>query len=284
MGTLYVVSTPIGNLEDVTHRAARVLTEVDRVLAEDTRRTGKLLRHIGAGVRMTSLHAHNEASRRPRVLDWLEAGLNVALVSDAGTPLISDPGARIVQAALEAGHSVVPVPGPSAVLAALVASGLSAERFTFLGFLPRRGAERRRLLQRLSIAEETTVLFESPERLAALLADLEEACGGDRPAAVSRELTKLHETTVRGTISELRGYYESSAPRGEVTVVVAGALSRARQPELEREQSDQDTARALAKSLLESGEAPSSAARELARRLDVPRNLAYQIVQEAKDA
>src|SRR5688500_3114100 len=136
MGTLYIVSTPIGNLEDVTHRAARVLGEVDRVLAEDTRRTGKLLRHLGAGVRMTSLHAHNEASRRPRVLDWLEAGLNVALVSDAGTPLISDPGARIVQAALEAGHPVVPVPGPSAVLAALVASGLSAERFTFMGFLP----------------------------------------------------------------------------------------------------------------------------------------------------
>jgi 16S rRNA (cytidine1402-2'-O)-methyltransferase len=279
MGTLYVVSTPIGNLEDVTHRAARVLTEADRVLAEDTRRTGKLLRHVGAEARMTSLHAHNEASRRPRVLDWLEAGLNVALVSDAGTPLISDPGARIVQAALEAGHSVVPIPGPSAVLAALVASGLSAERFTFMGFLPRRGAERRRLLQRLSQAEETTVLFESPERLAALLADLEEACGGERLSAVSRELTKLHESTIRGTISQMRGYYDSSPPRGEVTVVVAGG-----QPEVDREQSDQDAARALARSLLESGEAPSSAARELARRLNVPRNQAYQIVQEAKDA
>jgi 16S rRNA (cytidine1402-2'-O)-methyltransferase len=184
-----------------------------------------------------------------------------------------------VQAALEAGHSVVPIPGPSAVLAALVASGLSAERFTFMGFLPRRGAERRRLLQRLSQAEETTVLFESPERLAALLADLEEACGGERLSAVSRELTKLHESTIRGTISQMRGYYDSSPPRGEVTVVVAGG-----QPEVDREQSDQDAARALARSLLESGEAPSSAARELARRLNVPRNQAYQIVQEAKDA
>ena len=141
MGTLFVVSTPIGNLEDLTRRAERVLSEVPHVLAEDTRRTATLLRHLGVRPEMTSLHAHNEASRRDRVLAWLENGEDVALVSDAGTPLVSDPGARIVQAALGAGHEVVPVPGASAVLAALVASGLSADRFSFLGFLPRRGGQ-----------------------------------------------------------------------------------------------------------------------------------------------
>lgn len=279
MGTLYIVSTPIGNLEDVTRRAARVLCEVDRVLAEDTRRTGQLLSHLGADVRMTSLHAHNEASRKGRVLGWLAEGLEVALVSDAGTPLVSDPGARIVQAALEAGHAVVPIPGPSAVLAGLVASGLSAERFAFLGFVPRRGPERRRLLARVARSEETIVLFESPERLEALLADLAVSCGEDRRVAVGRELTKLHESTVRGTLSEVRGYYDEHPPRGEVTVVVQAAPSMSEPAGV-----SVDSARELARSLLNDGAVPSQAARELARRLDMPRNLAYQIVQEAKEA
>jgi 16S rRNA (cytidine1402-2'-O)-methyltransferase len=278
MGTLFVVSTPIGNLEDVTRRAERVLLEADHVLAEDTRRTGKLMRHVGAGAPMTSLHAHNEAARRSRVLGWLEEGHKVALVSDAGTPLISDPGARIVQAALEAGHEIVPIPGPSAVLAALVASGLPAERFTFVGFLPRRGAERRQLLSRVAKAEETFVLFESPERLTVLLSELEEACGGERRLAVARELTKLHEATVRGTLSNVRRYYEDNPVRGEVTVVVEAA------PQLdETGPADRESARTLARSLLDAGAPPSRAARELASRLDMPRNLAYQIVQEAKN-
>jgi 16S rRNA (cytidine1402-2'-O)-methyltransferase len=278
MGTLYIVSTPIGNLEDVTRRAARVLGEVDHVLAEDTRRTGQLLSHLGADVRMTSLHAHNEASRRERVLGWLAEGLEVALVSDAGTPLVSDPGARIVQAALEAGHAVVPIPGPSAVLAGLVASGLSAERFAFLGFVPRRGPERRRLMARVARSEETVVLFESPERLEALLADLAVSCGEDRKVAVGRELTKLHESTVRGTLSEVRGYYDEHPPRGEVTVVVQAAPAGSEPAGV-----SEGSARELARSLLKDGAAPSQAARELARRLDMPRNLAYQIVQEAKE-
>jgi 16S rRNA (cytidine1402-2'-O)-methyltransferase len=279
MGTLYVVSTPIGNLEDVTRRAARVLCEVDHVLAEDTRRTGQLLSHLGADVRMTSLHAHNEASRKERVLGWLADGLAVALVSDAGTPLVSDPGARIVQAALEAGHAVVPIPGPSAVLAALVASGLPTERFTFLGFLPRRGPERRQGLARVARSEETIVLFESPERLGALLADLAVSCGEGRRVAVARELTKIHESTVRGTLSEVGSYYDEHPPRGEVTVVVQAAP-----PESDASRVNEDSARDLARSLLKEGAPPSLAARELARRLDMPRNLAYQIVQETKDA
>lgn len=278
MGTLFVVSTPIGNLEDITRRGERVLGSAEHVLAEDTRRTGKLLEHLGIKAKLTSLHAHNEASRAPRVLEWLEAGREVALVSDAGTPLLSDPGARIVQAALEAGHDVVPIPGPSAVLAALVASGLPAEQFAFLGFVPRRGTERRRVLERVAGSEETVVLFESAERLGALLEALEGVCGGERRLAVARELTKLHETTWRGTLAEARRYYGEKA-RGEITVVVEAApLPNVPGP------AEQEVARELARALLEEGSSPSRAAREVANRLKLPRNLAYEIVQETKRA
>ena len=278
MGKLFVVSTPIGNLEDLTRRAERVLSEVPHVLAEDTRRTSVLLRHIGVTSELTSLHAHNEASRKARVLDWLRRGESVALVTDAGTPLVSDPGARIVQAALDAGHEVVAIPGASAVLTALVTSGLPAERFTFLGFLPRRGGERDRLLDRIAVSEDTAVLFESPERLVGLLKDLEEVCGPERRVAVGRELTKVHESVVRGTLAEASRYYEDSAPRGEVTVVLEGASAR-ESPDVV----DQEAARALARALLADGASPSRAAKEIAKRLSLPRNLAYDVVQEAKE-
>jgi 16S rRNA (cytidine1402-2'-O)-methyltransferase len=277
MGKLFVVSTPIGNLEDVTRRAERVLAESAHVLAEDTRRTGRLLEHLGVDAKLLSLHAHNEASRRARVLEWLAAGEDVALVSDAGTPLVSDPGARIVQAALDAGHEVFPIPGASAVLAALVVSGLPSERFSFLGFPARRGPERRRLLERVAGADETVVLFESPERLEDLLRDLEEACGGDRRVAVARELTKLHESVVRGTLTDARHYYEGRAVRGEVTLVVESAPVQ-----LAPDEADEEAARALARALMSEGASPSHAAREVARRLNLPRNLAYEVVQEAK--
>jgi 16S rRNA (cytidine1402-2'-O)-methyltransferase len=277
VGKLFVVSTPIGNLQDLTKRAERVLAEARHILAEDTRRTGTLLRHLDVKTEMTSLHAHNEASRRDRVLEWLAAGEDVALVSDAGTPLVSDPGARIVHAALEAGHEVVPIPGPSAVLAALVVSGLPADRFTFLGFLPRRGAERRSLLERIARSDETVVLFESPERLVDLLGDLEGACGGERRVAVGREMTKLHESVVRGTLAETRSYYEDRPPRGEVTVVVAAAS-----PPVVGEAS-REAATELARALLAEGSTPSRVAKEVAERLQMPRNLAYEVVQEAKE-
>jgi 16S rRNA (cytidine1402-2'-O)-methyltransferase len=200
MGTLFVVATPIGNLEDVTLRALRVLREADLLLAEDTREVRKLLGRHGIAARPVSLHAHNEARREAEALAALEAGGKVALVSDAGTPLVSDPGERLVAAAVAAGHAVEAVPGASAVLAALVVAGLPAERFTFVGFLPRRGAERERLLARLRDARETLVFFESPRRLAATLRELAERLG-DRRAAVARELTNRFAEGVRGEVT-----------------------------------------------------------------------------------
>jgi 16S rRNA (cytidine1402-2'-O)-methyltransferase len=221
MGTLYLVATPIGNLEDVTLRALRVLREADRVLAEDTRRTRVLLERHGIATRPRSLHAHNEAARTREVLEALAGGAAVALVSDAGTPLVSDPGAALVAAAVAAGHAVVPVPGASAVLSALTVSGLPAARFTFLGFLPRKAGPRDALLARHRASPETLVVFESPRRLGATLRALEAALG-DRRACVARELTKLHEEAVRGRLSELAERFPTAA-RGEVTLVVEGA-------------------------------------------------------------
>ncbi|RIL00042.1 MAG: 16S rRNA (cytidine(1402)-2'-O)-methyltransferase, partial [Proteobacteria bacterium] len=215
MGTLYLVATPIGNLEDVTLRALRVLREADVVLAEDTRRTRVLLDRHAIAARPRSLHEHNEASRTAELLDALAAGKSVALVSDAGTPLVSDPGERLAAAAIAAGHAVVPVPGASAVLAALVASGLPAALFTFLGFLPRKAGERDRLLAGLRERRETLVLFESPRRVGATLRALAAALGGERRASVARELTKLHEEHVRGPLAELAERFAEGA-RGEV--------------------------------------------------------------------
>ena len=225
MGTLRLVATPIGNLEDVTGRALRVLREADLVLAEDTRRTRVLLDRYGIAARPRSLHAHNEAAREREVLEALAAGRDVALVSDAGTPLVSDPGERLVAAALAAGHRVEAVPGPSAVLAALAASGLPAAPFAFLGFLPRRAGERDALLRGWRDRRETLVLFESPRRLGGALRALAAALG-DRPAAVARELTKLHEEIARGSLSALAERFGEGA-RGEVTVVIGGATGGA---------------------------------------------------------
>lgn len=254
-GTLHIVATPIGNLEDVTLRALRVLAEADLVLAEDTRHTRILLDRHGIAARPLSLHSHNEAARIERVLAALSEGRSVALVSDAGTPLVSDPGERLVAAAIEAGHAVSPIPGASAVPAALSASGLPASPFTFLGFLPRKAGERRALLARLRGAPETLVFFESPRRLPATLAHLAEGLG-DRPACVARELTKLHEELARGSLAELAARFADGA-RGEVTVVVAGAEAADERPLSE---ADLD---ARIREALASGES----ARDLAARL-----------------
>jgi 16S rRNA (cytidine1402-2'-O)-methyltransferase len=220
-GSLYLVATPIGNLEDVTLRALRVLREASLVLAEDTRRTRILLERHGIGARPVSLHTHNEAARCEAVLAALAAGRDVALVSDAGTPLVSDPGERLVTAAIEGGFAVVPVPGASAVLAALAASGLPPLPFAFVGFPPRRAGARDALFTSYRSRPETLVLFESPHRTAATLRALAGALG-DRPACVARELTKLHEEFARGTLSELAERF-AAGTRGEVTIVVAGA-------------------------------------------------------------
>ncbi len=276
MARLYVVSTPIGNLDDLTQRAADVLRAVDRILAEDTRRTRILTRHYAIDTPLVSAHEHNEAARAEELVAWLDAGDDVALVSDAGTPLFSDPGHRLVARALEAGHDVVPVPGPSAVLAALVASGFEPVPFTFLGFVPKAGAGRRDTLEAVAAAEHATVLFESPHRLVRLLRDLVEVCGPGRRVAVARELTKVHEEVVRDSLAGAVDWFADGDVKGEVVVVVDGA--RAVGADV-----DVDAVRALAGALLGEGLRPSAAAREVAKRLRVPRNRVYEIVQSLKE-
>jgi 16S rRNA (cytidine1402-2'-O)-methyltransferase len=220
MGTLFLVATPIGHLEDMTLRALRVLREAELVLAEDTRRTRILLERHAIAARPLSLHAHNEAARIARVLAVLAAGGSAALVSDAGTPLVSDPGERLVAAAIAAGHAVVAVPGASAVLAALSVAGLPAAQFTFAGFLPRRARARDAWLEAWRERQETLVLFESPRRVGETLLRMAEILG-ERPACVARELTKLHEEVARGSLRELATRFAKGA-RGEVTIVVGG--------------------------------------------------------------
>jgi len=274
---LYVVSTPIGNLGDITHRAAEILRGADVVLAEDTRRTSILLRHLDVHTRLLSAHEHNEAARADTVVAMLGEGKAVALVSDAGTPLLSDPGARIVRRAVDAGFKVVPIPGASALLAALVASGIEAETFAFLGFPPRKGPERVELLDEVGASPRATVLYESPNRVAALLEDLAGACGPDRRVAVARELTKLHEELVRGTLAEAAAHFAAREVLGEIVVVVAG---RPRDEAAEGEV-DALAARSIAQALLAQGQTPSGVAKELRRRLGIARNEAYRIAQEA---
>lgn len=225
MGTLYLVATPIGNLEDITLRALRVLREVGLIVAEDTRHTRKLLTHHRIHARLLSYHEHNKAARLGQILEMLGRD-DAALVSDAGTPGLSDPGYELVAAAVRAGHRICPVPGPSAVTAALVASGLPTDSFVFLGYLPRQTAERRRLLSALADEPRTLVLFEAPHRLRSSLKDLARAFGAERLAVVCRELTKVHEEFVRGTLKELGSRFEEQIPRGEITLVIAGAPPR----------------------------------------------------------
>ncbi len=217
-----MVATPIGNLEDLTLRALRVLREADAILAEDTRQTKKLCARHGVATPLRAFHAHTPDPKVDAIVEELAAGAHLALVTDAGTPLVSDPGARLVERASDAGVSVVPIPGPSAPLAALAACGLRVASFRFVGFLPRTGAKRRAALEELVASPDATVIFEAPPRLPRLLTDLRDALGPARRAAVCRELTKLHEEIARGSLEELAARY-AEAPRGEITVVVEGA-------------------------------------------------------------
>jgi len=226
-GRLYVVATPIGNLGDFSPRAVEVLRACAVVAAEDTRRTGVLLQHFGIATPLRSLHEHNERLRATQLTSRLLAGDSVALVSDAGTPAISDPGFDLVAAAVAAGIEVVSIPGPSAVIAALSVAGLPTDRFCFEGFLPARGAARRTRLAELAAETRTLVFYESPHRIAETLADCAQAFGGTRFAAVARELTKLHETVYRGTLAELgtRAAVDTDLARGEIVLAVAGAAT-----------------------------------------------------------
>ena len=237
-GTLHVVATPIGNLEDITLRAARLLGQVDKVLAEDTRRTRRLLTHLGHRTPITSLHEHNERGRISQVLGWLEEGQSLALVSDAGTPTLSDPGFPLVRAVVEAGHPVVPVPGASALLAAVVAAGLPTDRLYFLGFLPGRPGRRKRAIAEAAALPATAVLYVSPHKVGKVLAMAAEVAGEDRPACLCRELTKIHEEFDRGPLGELRDRWTGRKVRGELTLLIgpAGkARDRARPDEPGRE-------------------------------------------------
>jgi 16S rRNA (cytidine1402-2'-O)-methyltransferase len=271
LGTLYLVATPIGNLEDISARALRILRQVRLIAAEDTRQTGKLLKHYKVETPLTSYHEHSKESKLDHILAVLEEG-EVALVSDAGTPALNDPGYELVRAALEAGHTVSPIPGPSAPIAALVASGLPTDAFLYLGYLPRKSEERRRLLEEVGGFPYTLIFLETPHRLRSALEDLE-AVLGDRQVAVARELTKLFEEIFRGTVSAARGHFGLQAPRGEFTLVVAGATQ-------EKETWTEERLRSALKSALEGGSPPSQAASRLATESGWPRRTVYRIMTE----
>ena len=271
-GSLYVVSTPIGNLRDITLRAIDVLRAVDLILAEDTRHSRHLLDHHGIATPMLSYHEHNEARATETAIARLREGRDVALISDAGTPLVSDPGTRVVRAAAEAGIAVVPIPGPSAVLAALVSSALGSERFTFFGFLTRKGREREDALQELSSLRYTSVLYEAPNRVAATLGELGARGAGERRVVVARELTKQFEEIRRGTVAELSAYYESAPPRGEVVIVLEGTTL---QPLAE------DELRSRARLMRAAGLSARDVAAALVREGGASRNLAYRLAHEA---
>ncbi len=269
-GTLYVVATPIGNLEDITLRALRILRECAVIATEDTRTARKLLERHGIATPCVSCHEHSGGKRLEEILGHLRGGRSVAVVSEAGTPGISDPGEPLVRAAAAAGIPVVPVPGAVAFVTALSASGLPTERIAFEGFLPSRAAERRARLDLLVREGRTLAFYESPHRLAGMLADLAAALGPDRPACVARELTKIHEEFDRGTLGELAARWGTRDPRGEFTVLVAGAVESA-DPAPEADLLD-----ALRRSLAR-GLSPSESAREVARALGARRARAYEL-------
>ncbi|MEZ0397281.1 MAG: 16S rRNA (cytidine(1402)-2'-O)-methyltransferase [Anaerolineales bacterium] len=271
MGTLYLVATPIGNLEDMSPRAVRTLREAALIAAEDTRQTRKLLAHFDIHTPLTSYFEHNKLSKLEAILAALEKG-DVALVSDAGTPAINDPGYELVRAALAAGHAVCPIPGPSAPLAALAASGLPTDAFLYLGYLPRKSAERQALVRQVADLPYTLIFLETPHRLRAALTDLQ-AVLGDRRAAVARELTKVHEEIWRGRLSEARAYFAQREPRGEFTLVIEG-----------REKSKEKWSREKVLIALRLGqrlgEAPAVLAKRVAQESGWERREVYQLARK----
>jgi 16S rRNA (cytidine1402-2'-O)-methyltransferase len=271
VGKLYLVATPIGNLEDISLRALRVLRQVDLIAAEDTRHTRKLLAHYEIDTPLLSYHEHSNDQRLQEILQRLQ-GADVALVSDAGSPLISDPGYELIRAAVERGVSVVPIPGASAVITALSAAGLPSDAFLFQGYLPRKRKERRALLEQQARYPYTLVFFEVPHRLQASLNDLVEILGPERPAAVCRELTKVHEEIVRGDLGEILNTLGSVEPRGEYTLVVAGASG----PKVWTE----GEVRKALQERIAYGDKPSDAARWVASHSGWPRPEVYKFTLE----
>jgi 16S rRNA (cytidine1402-2'-O)-methyltransferase len=272
-GTLYVVATPLGNLGDLSPRAADTLKRVAVVAAEDTRHSKPLLVHAGSRADLVSFHEHSSDRALERILRILGEGRDVAFITDAGTPAISDPGVALVAAAKERGIQVISIPGPTAVAASLAVSGIHADRYLFLGFLPRKGVDRRRLLETVARSEWTVVLFEAPNRVVQLLTDLSDACGPVREAAVSRELTKVFEETRAGTLADLATHYAETPVRGEVTVVVSGTGKEY------REEPPPDPG-ARARALLAEGLSRKDVADRLAEETGISRNAAYRLVTE----
>jgi 16S rRNA (cytidine1402-2'-O)-methyltransferase len=273
-GTLYLVATPIGNLEDVTYRAVRVLREVDLIACEDTRHTRKLLDHYGISKPLTSYHEHNEAERAEELASKLMAGTNVALVSDAGMPLVSDPGYRVVAAAIRASVPVVPIPGPAALLAAVAASGLATDAFFFAGFLPPKSGQRARALEALRDQTATLVFYEAPHRILETLEDIERIFGAGRPVVVARELTKLHEEFLRGTASEVRAVLASRATvKGEITLLIGRERTTA---------VDETSIEDAVDACLRAGMSRMDALKEVARRRGLSKRDVYRATQITK--
>jgi 16S rRNA (cytidine1402-2'-O)-methyltransferase len=271
VGTLFLVATPIGNLEDITLRALRTLGEASCIAAEDTRQTRKLLERYQIRVPLFSYHEHNKLTRLKDVLSRLDQG-NVALVSDAGTPGLSDPGYELVRAALEAGHLVQAIPGPSAPIAALVSSGLPTDAFVFVGYLPRRRGERLSVLGALAAERRTSLAFEVPHRLRETLAEMQDVLGPGRRLAVARELTKVHEEIFRGTVAEAQARFGSDAVRGEITLVIGGAAAAGGWDEAQVRRALEEQQRL--------GTPPSEAARRVAEASGWPRRRVYRLAME----
>lgn len=277
-GTLYIVSTPIGNLADLSPRALEILEGVAVAYAEDTRHSSTLLRHFGFRTQLLSLHEHNEARRVEEVLRRLSKGERCAVISDAGTPTVSDPGTRLVAAVAEAGFRVEPIPGPSAVTAAVAASGLPGGRFLFLGFAPRKGSERDRWMRQALGSPDTVVVFEAPGRLADLLEKWAAAGASTRRCVVCRELTKLHEEVRHGTVSTLWDYYSEREVRGEVTVVLEGSGTAGVGESL-----DEEAALAVANGMAQGGRTTQEITRRLRGEFGMTRNQAYELALKAAE-
>ncbi|MEB3340358.1 16S rRNA (cytidine(1402)-2'-O)-methyltransferase [Okeania sp.] len=275
LSTLYIVGTPIGNLQDTTFRAIQTLQKVDLIAAEDTRHTGKLLQYFQIETPQLSYHQHNEQSRIPELIEKLKQGKTIALVTDAGMPGISDPGYELVKACVEANISVVPIPGVTASITALSASGLPTNKFIFIGFLPTKIKLREEELEKLSNSSETIILYESPYRLLQTLEDLAEMLGKDRKIVLARELTKLHEEFWRGSVEEAIIHYQNYQPKGEFTIVIAGA-------EAEKIVLSEDTIKEELQELFAQGISRSQASRQLAEKINVSRSKIYQISLKMK--
>jgi len=269
-GTLYVVGTPIGNLEDMTFRAVRILQTVDLIAAEDTRHTGKLLQHFQITAQQLSYHDHNSNSRIPELLEHLGSGKAIAIVTDAGMPGISDPGYELVKACVDAGIPVVPIPGPTAAIAALSAAGLPTEKFVFEGFLPTKNQDRRDRLEFLQAEARTIIFYEGPHRLRQTLQDLAEALGKERQIVLARELTKLYEEFWRGRIEDAITHYSEREPQGEYTLVVAGL------PPIKPQLSEAEL-KAELQQIMAQGVSRSQASRQLAKATSLSRRQLYQL-------